>query len=359
VVRLLAAGQLRRGHSVTVAAVLSISDELPHPFVQALEAEGVRTIAIRLGDRDYKGEQSAIRSLCRKYSPDVVHTHGFRSDVINGGVARAANIAVFSTCHGFIDSDWRGRLYQWLQRRTLRRFDAVIAVSAPIQARLRAAHVPEAKIHLVPNSFSPGTEQLTREEARQALHLPEAPMIGWVGRLTNEKGADVALEAFARLGHQTARLVIVGEGSEERALRSLAVKLGVDERVHWCGAIPDASKLFTAFDVFLLSSRTEGTPIALFEAMAAGVPIVATRVGGVPDVVESLSAILVDGEDVEGIAHGLAEVFRDAESARIRAARAREKVLGHFDAERWLARYESIYCDVVRQRTDRIAAPAA
>jgi poly-gamma-glutamate synthesis protein (capsule biosynthesis protein) len=348
VVRLLAAGQLRRGHSVRVAAVLSDLNDSPHPFVQALGDEGIPTITFRLSDRDYRGERKAIRSLCRQDRPDIVHTHGFRSDAVNGTVASAEGIAVVSTCHGFIDSHWRGRFYQWLQRRALRRFDAAIAVSTSVEARLRAANIPAAKIHLVPNCFSQPGLLLTREEARRKLHLPEGPVIGWVGRLTSEKGADVALEAFARLKHPDTRLVIIGEGRDEEALRSRAMRLGMSERVHWCGAIPSAGELFPAFDVFLLSSRSEGTPIALFEAMAANVPIVATRVGGVPDVVDPSSAQLVDSEDPAAMAAALAEVFAHPDLARVRAARAKRRLVDRFDPEQWLARYESIYRAVAR-----------
>jgi poly-gamma-glutamate synthesis protein (capsule biosynthesis protein) len=352
VVRLLAAGQLRRGHSVRVVAVVSSFDST-HPFVQALEAEGIRTIAFRLSDRDYRGERMAIRSLCREYNPDVVHTHGFRPDVVSAAVARAEGLATVSTCHGFIDSDWRGRVYQWLQRRALRRFDAAIAVSASVETRLRAAKVPVAKIHLVPNCFSPRGEALTREDARRTLGLPDGPMIGWVGRLTNEKGADVALEALARLENPIARLAIIGEGRDEQALRSRAIELGLDGRVHWCGAIPNAGRLFRAFDVFLLSSRSEGTPIALFEAMAAQVPIVATRVGGVPDVVDSTTAWLVDSENSETIAKALSEILKHPDLARVRVARAGARLAERFDIDQWLARYESIYRSVIRPRVIR------
>jgi gamma-polyglutamate biosynthesis protein CapA len=350
VVRLLAAGQVRRGHSVRVAAVLSSREQWPHPFVQALEAEGVPTITLRVGVRDYGGERRAIRSLCQQYRPDIVHTHGFRSDVVDGAVARAEGIAVVSTCHGFIDSDLRGRLYQWLQRRALRRFDATIAVSTPIETRLRAADIPAARIHLVPNCFSQRSAAMTREEARRALRLPDAPLIGWVGRLTNEKGADVALEAFARLKCPIARLVIIGEGRDEEALRSRAAELGVSGRIHWCGAIPNAGTLFPAFDVFLLSSRSEGTPITLFEAMAAGVPIIATRVGGVPDVIDSTSAHLVDTGDVDGIAAGLAEVLRNPDASLAIGERAYKRLAERFALEPWLSAYESIYRGVARSR---------
>jgi gamma-polyglutamate biosynthesis protein CapA len=360
VLRLLANGQLQRGNAVWIAVVLSPLDQSPHPFVLGLEADGIPTIVLRLGVRDYAAERRAVRSLCDRYQPDIVHTHGFRSDVVDGSVARGEGIAVVSTCHGFIDSHWRGRFYQWLQRRSLRRFDAVVAVSTPIEARLRAADIPPERIHLVPNCFSKRSAIVPRGEARRMLNLPEAPVIGWVGRLTREKGADVALDALARLKDPVARLAIIGEGRDEAALRARAAELGIGARVHWCGAIPNAGELFAAFDVFLLSSRSEGTPITLFEAMAAAVPIIATRVGGVPDVVDATCAQLVDSENAEGIMRALAEVFAYPDLARVRAARARRRLLDQFDTEQWVARYESIYNSVVRPRSSpSVAIPSA
>ena len=358
VIRLLVGGQIARGHSVCVAVILSPGDPSPHPFVLALEAEGVRTIAIRLRPRDYRGERRAIRALCREHHPDIVHTHGFRPDVVDGAVAQAEGIAVVSTCHGFIDSDLLGRFYQWLQRRTLRHFDAVIAVSTPIETRLRAANVPAAKIHVVPNCFSGRHGTLTREEARQALSMRDGPVIGWVGRLTSEKGPDVALEAFARLKHPSVRLAMIGEGRDEEELRSRASRLGISDRVDWCGVVPNAGRLFPAFNVFLLSSRSEGTPIALFEAMAAEVPIVATRVGGIPDVVDATSAQLVESENLEAMVGALSEIFVQPDLARVRAARAKKRLVDHFDAGQWVARYETIYRAVARPRAMRLANTA-
>jgi glycosyltransferase involved in cell wall biosynthesis len=347
VVGLLAEGQSRRGYSVHVVTVLSL-DPKPHPFVASLEAEGVTAIPLYVGDRDYGAERKAIRALCREYLPDVVHTHGFRPDVVDGGVARAERIAVVSTCHGFVESNWRGRIYQVLQRMALRRFDAVIAVSVGIKSRLQSSGVRRERIHLVFNAFAESGKPLSRDAARRLLDLPDAPVIGWVGRLSPEKGPDVALEAFARLRNRDARLLVVGEGPEQTRLHNRADVLGVSERVLWRGAVPNAGKLFPAFDAFLLSSRSEGTPMALFEAMAASVPIVATRVGGVPDVIDTSSAWLVGSLDSAAIARALDELLTQPEISRGRAARAREILKDRFALDPWLSQYESIYRSVLR-----------
>ena len=347
VLRALASGHTRRGHAVRVAVVVS-PDGRGHPFADALESDGVVTRPVRIGDRDYGGERRAIRALCRGERTDVVHTHGFRPDVVDGSVARSEGIPVVSTCHGFIDAGLRGRFYQWLQRRALRRFDAVIAVSSPIAERVRMAGVPAQRIHLVPNVFASDARVVPRDEARRRLDLPETPVIGWVGRLSAEKAPDLALEAFARLPRRDARLVMIGGGPDEAALRRRAAALGINERVVWGGVVPDAGALFTAFDVFLLSSRTEGTPIALLEAVAAGVPIVATRVGGVPDLINESSGVLVESGDVPGMAAAIADVLEKPDLARARAEPARARLVGGTAGDEWLSRYESIYRTVLR-----------
>lgn len=346
VLTLLAAGQTSRGHTVRVAAVLS-PGEGEHPFVNRLVDSGVHASAIRVADRNYLGERSAIRKLCRSQNADILHTHGFRSDFLHGGVARSEEIAAVSTCHGFIDTSWRGRVYQWLQRRALRAFDAVVAVSSPIERRLLESGIAPRKIHLVPNAYEPA-RSLPRHEARQLLNLPDAAIIGWVGRLSEEKGLDVGIEAFAQARLADAYLVVIGTGREEAALRELVKAKNLADRVLWRGAVPSAERLFSAFDVFLLSSRTEGTPMVVLEAMAAKTPIVATDVGGVPDVVDVSCAQLVRSGDINGIARALATTLSDREATRERVRRASERLRQGFDTASWLARYDSIYASVVR-----------
>ena len=346
VVTALAAGQRRQGHRVRIVSVLSPGNQ-PHPFVAGIEAAGIESVVLRVGDRDYLGERRAVREIISERPLDLVHTHGFRPDVTDGGVARSAGLPVVSTCHGFIDFGTRGALYQWLQRKALTRYDAVIAVSSAIVSKLKAARVPADKIHLVPNAFADDGQIVSREQARQALDLPDAPVIGWVGRLSAEKGPDIALEAFAQLHHPTAVLVFLGDGRERAALDSRATALGVRDRVLWRGAVANVGRLFPAFDAFLLSSRTEGTPMVLLEAMAARVPIIATRVGGVPDVISSDSAWLAEPLDVNALAASLRAVIDSPQSTKVRVDRAHAILRDRFSLTKWLAQYESIYRSVI------------
>ena len=348
VVRELAIGHAQRGHLVRVALVISPGDA-SHPFAQSLEGHNVEVITLYMGDRDYRGERRAIRALCKGQPPDIVHTHGYRCDVVDGGVARAQGIRTVSTCHGFIESDWRGRVSQWLQRRALKRFDAVVAVSRAMEEKLREAGVDPTKIHVVLNAVA-AKSAIPRDDARRLLDLSGGFVVGWVGRLSHEKGPDLALEAFARLERTDARLVILGDGRDAPALRARAAALGISDRVSWRSPVPDAGRLFRAFDAFLLSSRTEGTPMALLEAMAAEVPIVATRVGGVPAVIDASTGHVVESGDTNAMASALSDILRDPNAARDRTRLAALRIKERFALEPWLTAYESIYRRLLGER---------
>jgi glycosyltransferase involved in cell wall biosynthesis len=250
--------------------------------------------------------------------------------------------------HGRTGGGLKWRAFEWLQHTAIRRFDAVVAVSRPQVSYLREQGIAAEKIHLVPNAWAAGTPALSRHEARRALGIADDdPLVGWVGRLSHEKGADVFVQSLAKIRDASPRASVLGDGAELSKLQALARALGVDRQVQWHGTIPDAGRLFPAFDVFVLSSRTEGTPIVLFEAMATGVPIVATRVGGVPDVVSDNEAALVPADDPSALAHAIRSTLENPTLATERAERARRRLWSEFEAAEWLRRYERIYRSIV------------
>ncbi len=340
-VQTLGTGLPSRGHDIHVVSVAA-EPRAAEGFLGPLRAAGVVTHLI-----DHPGrarERTAIAALCRRVRPDVVHTHGYRPDVLDAGAARSLGIPVVSTAHGFTGGPLRNRFYEYLQRRAFRRFDAVISVSRPLTDRLVQAGVPSARVHTVPNAWRRSAPPLHRDTARQLLGLPrEAFVIGWVGRLSHEKGPDVLVNALPRLNDVPLLVAILGSGPEESTLRAQAQRLGVTDRVRWHGAVPEAERLFPAFDVYALSSRTEGTPVVLFEAMAAGVPVVATRVGGVPDVVSMEEALLVGSDDSIALAAGIRDVFWGTAAAARRASTARRRLEHEYAVGPWLDRYETVY----------------
>jgi len=329
-------------------------------FLVPLRQAGVVTHPFAPGSRGYGRERRAVARLCRALRPAVVHSHGYRPDVLDAGVARRAGVPTVTTVHGFTGGDWKNRVYEWLQTRAFRRFDAVVAVSRPLQLRLVQSGVPLERVHVVPNAWSRGAPALERADARRALGLPlDAFVVGWVGRLSPEKGPDVLLEALALVSDLPVCASFIGEGPARRQLEAHARRSHPDgeSRVHWHGAVRDAGRLFTAFDLFVLSSRTEGSPIVLFEAMAAGVPVIATTVGGVPDTVSPEEAVLVPPEHGPALAAAIRAAYRTPEVARARAARARERLHREFAPQPWAERYERIYRHVTTG-AERALVPA-
>ena len=304
--------------------------------------------------RAYRKERTEYRRLFFSLKPDVVHTHGYRPDVLAGGVAGALGIPRVTTVHGFTGGDWKNRLYEYLQLRAFKRFEAVVAVSRPLLARLKQRGVPPDSLRMIANGFDGSVAPLSRQDAREILGLPnEDVVLGWVGRLSREKGPDVMLEAMARLpGSSTPSLSIIGIGGERASLEAQAAKLGLSARIRWHGLMPDAGRLYRAFDVFALSSRTEGTPISLFEAMAARVPIVATAVGGVPDVLRESEAWLVAPDDPAAMAGAIGRALSHQDEARRRADRARDRLVEVYGLDSWLDQYDRLYRSLLTPGTN-------
>lgn len=344
VVRLLAIGHRDRGHAVCVAAILDDHPDAHQAYLGSLREAGVEVVPLPVPARAYLRERALIDEVCRRYRPSIVHTHGYRPDVLDGGVARRLGVPTVTTVHGFTGGGLRNRFYERVQRRAFRRFDAVVAVSRPLAQSLVTGGLRSDQIHLVPNAYAMSAHTLERKTARQKLSLPEDLFVlGWVGRLSQEKGADVFVDAVARLADIPLAASVFGDGPERPRLRARASALGIQGRVTWHGVVSDAALLFRAFDVLVLSSRTEGCPIVLLEAMAAGVPIVAANVGGVPDLLSPAEAHLVPPEDPVALAEAIREVYRDPGGAALRAGVARERLRAEFQLQPWLARYETIY----------------
>lgn len=352
VVRALAVGQKRAGLDVHVLAILDNLETVAHPFAAELLREGVPVTPLALPGRAYWRERREITDLCRRLKADILHTHGARVDVIDAGVARRLGIGGVTTVHGFTGGGWKNRLYERLQRRAFRRINGVVAVSRPLVDLLVADGVARDRVHLVPNGWSPSAAAapLDRAAARRLLGLPaDGFRIGWVGRVTREKGVDVLVDAVARLGPDV-HVSVIGDGRERESQQRRATALGLDSTIQWHGAVDQAGRVLPAFDCLVLSSRTEGTPIILFEAMAANVPVVATAVGGVPDVVSRQEAWLVAPEDPVALAGAIGELKGAPAVAAARAQAARARLDRDFAAGPWIERYTSVYRTVLQQQ---------
>ncbi len=347
VVAALSLGLARRGHLITVSASVDPSGG-PYPLLELLECEGVRVVRAGGG---YRAEASALPRVAKEAGADLAHSHGYRSDVLLR-VARTDRLPLVTTLHGFTGGNFKNRMYERLEVLALRRFEAVVVVSEPLRRRARLAGIAEQQVHLVPNAYAALYPPDSRSTSRMRLGLPaRGTVIGWVGRLSREKGADVALEALAQLAGRDWMAVFVGDGPERTKLERQATELGIGSRVRWLGNFAGAGAVMPAFDVLLSSSRTEGTPVVLLEAAAVGVPIVATAVGGVPALLRDIGGVPAAPPEAPGALAALLASMIDVpdDAARI-GIRQREGLAAPARFEAWLDRYEEIYRGAIARK---------
>ena len=347
----LTAGLVEAGVEVVLAVLADASSE---PFAARARAEGRQVEIIDAPGRNYLRDWSELRRIVRKHKLDLVHSHGYRADMMGFLAARSERRPVVATAHGFTDGSLKNRLNQWLAMRALKRDDAVIAVSSPLATRLASMGVPAARIATIPNAWRPpSTRPLDRAAARDHLGLDvDAPLLGWVGRLSHVKGADIAIAALALVRNNSARLVFVGDGPERPALAAQAAALGIASRVHFAGMVPEASSILPAFDALVLSSRSEGTPMVLLETIHAGIPIVASAVGGVPDLLPPGSALLVPPDDPVALGSAIDQALADPAASRARVLAARAHMTERFSPEEWVSHHLAVYQRVMERRAE-------
>jgi glycosyltransferase involved in cell wall biosynthesis len=204
-------------------------------------------------------------------------------------------------------------------------------------------------VHTIPNAAPSAREPFSRDVARKRLGVSEDLFsVGWVGRVSHEKGLDVLLEAMRELHDLPVQLTVVGDGPARRELEAFGAETHLG--VNWAGVHPDAARVLAAFDLVVLSSRTEGTPMILLEAMNASVPVVATSVGGIPDVISQDEGVLVPSENPEALAAGIRAVYMDRTAAANRADSARARLAAEFSVDAWLDKYDSVYASLTGER---------
>jgi glycosyltransferase involved in cell wall biosynthesis len=340
---MLCPAQVASGHCVEIAMIVASSESI-QPLVDRVGGLGVAVHVVEIPPRRYGLERQRVGERIREMAPDVVHLHGYRAIVVDGPVARRLGIPLVVTVHGVTSKGWKGRYYEWLNLRECRRADTVVAVSRPLAEQLVARGIPHNRVHTIVNAWNDSQESLSRAAARRALGIPEHHyQIGWIGRLSHEKGADILLDALPRLADLDFEVSMVGGGRLQSTLERRARRHRLDHRVRWHGPVANMPQLYQAFDLVVLSSRTEGTPIVLLEAMAAGVPLIATTVGGVPDAVSPAEVLLIPPLDPAALAEAIRVACGNPAAASQRADHARRRLATQFAIEPWVERYDRAY----------------
>jgi len=354
------------GAEIQVATVASYLVERPDveltavllndgPLVRELRRLGV---AVTVIDETRYNAVEIVLGLARylrDHPVDIVHTHRYKDTVLGAIAARVTGVpCVIRTVHGLSEAltgwDWvKLQAYDALDTVVRRYFvDLIIAVSNRVADRLEASgHYPTVvPLHngVVLRRVQPSR---TSDEVRSALGVRHnAPLVGTVGRLSPVKGQGYFLQAARRLLEQQpeARFLLVGDGPLKADLMDTAARLGIDRACIFAGARSDVYDLVGTLDVFVLSSLDEGIPMALLEAMALARPVVATAVGGVPEVIaHRRTGLLVPPEDDKALADACLELLANRPWAQTLGARARHRVQEDFSHEKHGQALERLY----------------
>jgi glycosyltransferase involved in cell wall biosynthesis len=315
----------------------------------ALEDTQLISIADR-GPFD-RGVVKRMLAVCRRERVQVWHGHDYKTNVLGLILQRFHPMRLVSTVHGWVHHTWRTRLYYFIDRMALRHYERIICVSEDLVGRCRQAGVPASRCVLIENGIDVADYCRSRppDAARADLGLAPVATIGAAGRLSAEKGFDILIRAVDRLlaGGVEVQLMIAGEGPDRESLAQLICKLGREDRIRLLGYRPDPVELYESMDVYALSSLREGFPNVLLEAMAMEVPVVATRINGVPSLVTpGETGEIVEPDSVEQLAEALRRLLTDAERRAKYAVAGRLLVESKYSFAKRMAKLIRLYDEI-------------
>jgi glycosyltransferase involved in cell wall biosynthesis len=307
----------------------------------------------------------ALGRLLHQTRPAIVHTHTAKAGALariaaatyNLTTGRRAPVRIVHTYHGHVLDGYFGarteRLFTWAERQLARVTDAIVAISPQIRRELLEHHRigrPE-QYRVIPLGFDlrplAAIDDAARHRARGALALPSnAHVVSTVGRLTAIKQHRLFLETAQRIASRdpVARFLVIGDGELRAQLEEQARALGVAHQTQFLGWRTDLPTIYAATDVLLLTSRNEGTPVALIESLASAVPAVCTDVGGIRDVIGDCdAALLAPVADAEALAARVNDLLPDVPRRRAMGARGRAAMLARYGVDRLVDDIEVLY----------------
>lgn len=291
----------------------------------------------------------AFLNLCRREKVQIWHGHDYKTNALGLLLRRFWPMRLVTTVHGWVEHTTRTPLYYRVDKYCLPRYEAVIGVSEDLVQTSLACGVPAERCMLIENGVDTVEYQrrMTVAEAKAKQGFPvERLLVGGVGRLSAEKGFDILIRSVNTLIKRglDVGLWIIGEGNEKAALQKQIDDLGQGERMRLVGYRSDTLDLYQAMDVFCLSSLREGLPNVVLEAMALETPLVATRIAGVPRLVQhEENGLLVEPNDESALTDALERMLRD-QSLRSELARcARRTIESSYSFQRRMDKVRDLY----------------
>jgi len=341
-----------------VAAYLHPAGDVGMTLLHRQAAEhGCPLVAIpERGALDLRSVRTLVH-LCRQKRVTIWHAHDYKSNLLGLIVRRLWPMKLVTTVHGWTNKTGRGRLYYALDRQLLRFYDRVLVVSPALRTACLRHGVSAGRLSYVPNAID--SQEFKRRHGCEAVRYElgigcDRFVIGLVGRLSEEKGVDRAIRTLRRLHDTTSRRIelhLIGDGPQRTALRDLARRLGLETVVHFWGWQPNVRRLYEMMDMLLSSSHDEGTANVILEAMAMGVPVAATNVGGAMEMLDAgRCGVLLDADRDALWADHIAPLVVSGDRRQELARRGRERAKRVYSFERRMQAVIGLYRDLLRVR---------
>jgi glycosyltransferase involved in cell wall biosynthesis len=328
-------------------------------------AESLKTDSTSLKILDMSGLLGLVRlgglsGMIRDFQPDLVHTHGFQADFVGRPAARLA--AAPNVVHTVHEAEGRFKPWQFAYARLLGGYCARVICVSPSVKEYHAGRsgLPASRYNVVPSgidvdAFSPDLE--ARDRLRNQWGVEDSqPVVAYVGRIDRDQGIETLLSAFSHLaarGHAM-DLVIAGDGSGRRIVENFIRHGEGGSRCRLLGFVDDVRAVLSAVDIFTTASTSQGHPLSPTEAMAAGLPVVATRAPGLRDIViDGVTGLLAAPRDVLGLAERIERLGDDPELCKQLGEYGRSRVGVQYPVSTMIETIEAIYTDVVSERMSR------
>jgi len=364
---LMLAQKLAGAGTARIQIVTFTRDQKNTAFLDAFAKGGVEVDLIKERYRFDPGVIPQLREIVRRRVPHIIQSHNQKSHFIIrlSGVHRDIPWIAFN--HGYTAEDLKMKLYNQIDRWSLRGADRVVAVCGAFAAALHGWGVSESRLVVRHNAVAAMPPASPEEivQLRASLGIPAgAQVLLTVGRLSPEKGHADLIRAVSTLRNRRSapdfRLVVLGAGPEEGRLRELCGKLAVSDLVIWAGTTDSVARYYSLADIFVLPSHSEGSPNALLEAMMNGTAVVATAVGGVPEIAQpGVNGLLVEARNPAAMASRIADLLPDQELKNRLGERARERMILRHSREEYVESMLALYRESVGLRVStRPADPA-
>ena len=295
-------------------------------------------------------------SIIRRVRPAVIQSHGYKSALLSMICRGLTGIPWVAFSHGYTDENYRISVYNRMDRRLLRRADRIVAVSAAMAETFAGNGIPRERLRVVYNAVEPADHRLDADGStfRRCCGADSGDLlVGVIGRLSPEKGHSVFIEAFAHVAARlpSARAVLVGDGPERVRLDGLVREMGMAGRIMLAGHQGDVSDVYAAVDLVVIPSWSEGLPNVLLEAMLHGKAVVATEVGGVPEVLRTAGVgWLVKAGDALQLGRAVIEALEDARRRESDGRVGAAYVRAHYSPARRAEHIMNIYREVTASR---------